>query len=181
MTSAKKKGARVRVRRTTARTRGTLLSPPVDRRESSSIRDFSLSLPMALLQAREAVMQHFRASLRHHNLTEQQWRVLRAVNAVDEIKVTDLARRTFLRGPSLTRILRDLDARRLIERRASNTDLRSGLISISPNGEKIIDVVGPESEAIYAEIARRIGDPELIRLQELLKRLEQELSSEIKV
>ncbi|MDP7101742.1 MAG: hypothetical protein QF503_11390, partial [Rhodospirillales bacterium] len=44
-----------------------------------SLRDFSRSLPMALLRAREAVMERFRPSLRTHGLTDQQWRVLRAL------------------------------------------------------------------------------------------------------
>ncbi len=83
------------------------------------MREFSRSLPMSLLRAREAVMRQFRPSLRNHGLTEQQWRILRALTAVDTIEVTELARVAFLLGPSLSRILRDLEARDLIERRAA--------------------------------------------------------------
>src|SRR4030081_2157398 len=88
------------------------------------MREFSRSLPMSLLRAREAVMRHFRPSLRDHGLTEQQWRILRALASIDAIEVTELARVAFLLGPSLSRILRDLEARRLIERRAAKADLR---------------------------------------------------------
>src|ERR1700722_6444323 len=70
------------------------------------MREFSRSLPMSLLRAREAVMRQFRPSLRNHGLTEQQWRILRALTAVDTIVVTELARVAFLLGPSLSRILR---------------------------------------------------------------------------
>jgi homoprotocatechuate degradation regulator HpaR len=136
---------------------------------------------MALLKAREAVMRHFRASLRRHNLTEQQWRVLRALDAVDEIKMTELARQTFLHGPSLTRILRDLFARGLIARRTPADDLRFGLISISKHGLSVISEVAPESEAIYAEIARRIGEEDLMKIEEVLTRLEKELAADIRI
>src|SRR5436853_6290640 len=98
------------------------------------MREFSRSLPMSLLRAREAVMRQFRPSLRHHGLTEQQWRILRALTAVDAIEVTELARTAFLLGPSLSRILRDLEARDLIERRTPEADLRRGEVSISPKG-----------------------------------------------
>jgi len=81
------------------------------------MREFSRSLPMSLLRAREAVMRHFRPSLRNHGLTEQQWRILRALASIDAIEVTELAHVAFLLGPSLSRILRDLEARHLIERR----------------------------------------------------------------
>ena len=77
---------------------------------------------MSLLRAREAVMRQFRPSLRNHGLTEQQWRILRALTAVDNIEVTELARTAFLLGPSLSRILRDLEARHLIERRTRKVE-----------------------------------------------------------
>src|SRR5258708_24961626 len=94
------------------------------------MREFSRSLPMSLLRAREAVMRHFRPSLRDHGLTEQQWRILRALAPIETIEVTELARVAFLLGPSLSRILRDLDARHLIERRVANADLRPRGLSI---------------------------------------------------
>ena len=62
------------------------------------MREFSRSLPMSLLRAREAVMRQFRPSLRHHGLTEQQWRILRALAAVETIEVTELARSPFCWG-----------------------------------------------------------------------------------
>jgi homoprotocatechuate degradation regulator HpaR len=141
------------------------------------MREFSRSLPMALLRAREAVMRQFRPSLRDHGLTEQQWRILRALAALDAIEVTELARVAFLLGPSLSRILRDLEARHLIERRAAKTDLRRGLVSISAKGVKLIEAVAPSSEAIYAAITRRYGARKLAELQQMLHALERSLAA----
>ena len=132
------------------------------------MRDFSRSLPMSLLRAREAVMRQFRPSLRHHGLTEQQWRILRALAAVETIEVTELARMAFLLGPSLSRILRDLEARQLIERRVAEADLRRAVVSISAKGLKLIEAVAPSSEAIYAAITRRYGARKLAELQDML-------------
>ena len=140
------------------------------------MREFSRSLPMALLRAREAVMRQFRPSLRRHGLTEQQWRILRALAAVDNIEVTELARTAFLLGPSLSRILRDLEARRLIERKTAKTDLRRGVVSISEKGVRLMELVAPSSEAIYAEITRRYGVRKLAELQDMLGALEASLA-----
>jgi homoprotocatechuate degradation regulator HpaR len=140
------------------------------------MREFSRSLPMSLLRAREAVMRHFRPSLRDHGLTEQQWRILRALAAIETIEVTELARVAFLLGPSLSRILRDLEARHLIERRVAKADLRRGVVSISPKGLKLIEAVAPSSEAIYAAITRRYGARKLAELQDMLHALEDRLS-----
>ncbi len=139
------------------------------------MREFSRSLPMALLRAREAVMRQFRPSLRDNGLTEQQWRILRALAGIDQIEISDLARETFLLGPSLSRILRDLEARRLIRRRSPQSDLRRGLVSISPAGLALIDAVAPVSETIYAEITRRYGTKKLEALHVMLRELEAEL------
>ena len=98
------------------------------------MREFSRSLPMSLLRAREAVMRQFRPSLRNHGLTEQQWRILRALTAVEAIEVTELARVAFLLGPSLSRILRDLEARQSDRAATAKADLRRGVVSISPKG-----------------------------------------------
>jgi homoprotocatechuate degradation regulator HpaR len=140
------------------------------------MREFSRSLPMSLLRAREAVMRQFRPSLRRFDLTEQQWRILRALAAIDEIEVTELAHTAFLLGPSLSRILRDLDARGLIARKTAKTDLRRGVISISEKGIKLMEVVAPSSEAIYAAITRRYGAKKLAELQDMLGALEASLA-----
>ncbi|GLR86740.1 homoprotocatechuate degradation operon regulator HpaR [Bradyrhizobium iriomotense] len=140
------------------------------------MREFSRSLPMSLLRAREAVMRQFRPSLRQNGLTEQQWRILRALAAIDAVEVTELARTAFLLGPSLSRILRDLEARHLIERKTAKEDQRRSMVSISEKGVKLMAVVAPTSEAIYAEITRRFGARKLTELQEMLGELEQCLS-----
>src|SRR6201987_5269673 len=140
------------------------------------MREFSRSLPMSLLRARGAGLRPFRPSLRQHDLTEQQWRILRALAAIDTIEVTELARTAFLLGPSLSRILRDLEARRLIERKTAKSDLRRAMVSISERGLKLMEVVAPSSEAIYAAITRRYGARKLAELQDMLHMLEASLA-----
>ena len=161
-------------RKKSARNSGSSASGAAARRVL--MRDFSRSLPMSLLRAREAVMRQFRPSLRHHGLTEQQCRILRALAAVETIEATELARTAFLLGPSLSRILRDLEARQLIERRLASADQRRSVLSISARGLKLMEEVAPSSEAIYAAITRRYGARKLAELQDMLGVLERSLS-----
>lgn len=140
-----------------------------------ALREFSRSLPMALMRAREATMRFFRPSLRAHGLSEQQWRVLRALAARGPTEAMALARATFLLPPSLSRILRDLGTRRLIERRVDSSDLRRSVIVVSAAGYELIATQAPASEAGYAEIARRFGAERLEQLQAELDALEEAL------
>ena len=49
------------------------------------------SLTLALLEAREAIMSHFRSALNEVGLTEQQWRIIRILYQYEEqLKFNDL-------------------------------------------------------------------------------------------
>ncbi len=153
------------------------MTKPWDRPSNVKLRSFSKSLPMSLLLAREAVMQRFRTSLHLFNITEQQWRVLRALSSINEIEVTALAKVTYLLTPSLSRILKDIEARGFIIRRSAPEDMRRALISISPMGLKVIDAVAPYSEGIYGEIYQAFGKERMDHLQQLLKELTETLNA----
>ena len=139
------------------------------------MRPFSESLPMALLRSREAVMRLFRPGLRKHGVTEQQWRVLRALAHRGPLEVTELAAATFLLAPSLSRILPDLERRQLIGRRQVDTDLRRSVVSLQPKGLRLIGSHAPYAEQMYARIAARFGTERTAELLRLLQDLESSL------
>jgi homoprotocatechuate degradation regulator HpaR len=140
------------------------------------MRAFSKSLPMELMRAREAVMRRFRPSLRDHGVTEQQWRILRALAHSGPLEVSALAEATYLLAPSLSRILPDMEARHLISRRQADSDLRRSVISLERKGLRLIATHAPRSESIYEEIARRFGEQRLEQLFTLLRELEEALA-----
>lgn len=57
--------------------------PPTTPRETFGLASTDRTLPMALLRAREAVMDMFRPHLAAHGVTEQQWRVMRVLAELD--------------------------------------------------------------------------------------------------
>jgi len=129
------------------------------------MRSFDESLPMALLQARETTMRRFRPLLAAHDLTEQQWRVLRALSATSEpLRVGELADHTFLLAPSLSRILSALESRSLVERTTAEHDQRRANITLSAAGLRLVREVAPTSEEAYGEIEAAFGSTRLRRL-----------------
>ena len=136
--------------------------------KSEPIRDFQHSLPMELLKAREAAMSRFRPMLRRHGLTEQQWRVIRALAAYDTIDASELAKRSFLLAPSLTRILQFLEQEKLVKRSSDANDQRRYVFVLTGKGRRIYDEVGPDSELLYAEIEKEFGTEKLETLYGLL-------------
>jgi homoprotocatechuate degradation regulator HpaR len=121
---------------------------------------------MAMLRAREAVMQGFRPNLQANGINEQQWRVLRALAAAEggEMAVGLLAERTLLLGPSLSRILVKLEDLGLISRRPDAGDARRTFIAISPSGIDLARSIAEHSESLYDGIERRFGRDRLAAL-----------------
>jgi homoprotocatechuate degradation regulator HpaR len=144
-------------------------------RKALPMRAFSESLPMALLRTREAVMCLFRPGLRSRGVTEQQWRILRALAHTGPMEITELAEATFLLGPSLSRILPDMEKRQLVNRRQVDSDLRRSVVSLEPKGLRLIAAHAPDSERIYAEIAERFGVERVTQLFTLLHELQDTL------
>lgn len=148
------------------------------RKDANHLRDFERSLPMELLKARESAMARFRPMLRDHGLTEQQWRVIRALAALDQINASELARRSFLLAPSLTRILQYLEAEKLVKRSSDANDQRRAVFSLTAKGKKLFARVAPDSETLYIKIEQEFGADKLGRLYELLAEFYQTIAAE---
>lgn len=137
--------------------------------DAIGMRPFSQSLPMALLRAREEAMRRFRPLLAVHDLTEQQWRVLRALTAADgRLDLTGLAERTALQVPSASRIIANLEGRGLVERGTTEGDQRRASLGLSSAGRELVRRIAPRSEAAYNRIEEEFGAERLARLLEEL-------------
>jgi homoprotocatechuate degradation regulator HpaR len=147
-------------------------------RQNEVLRDFRRSLPMELLKAREAAMARFRPMLRDHGFTEQQWRVIRALSDYSGIDATELARRSFLLAPSLTRILQFLESENLVKRGSDSKDQRRAVFALTRKGRAVFAKVAPHSESLYATIEAEFGADKLEALYTLLAQFYGTLAAE---
>ena len=152
-------------------------TPNEDPGAESPMRDFQHSLPMALLRAREAVMERFRPLLASQDITEQQWRIIRALWEAGELEISELARRCCILLPSMSGMLKRLEARSLVQRTAADADQRRSLISLTTEARRLFQQMAPFSEARYAEIEQLFGTKRLHTLYTLLFELETVLRS----
>ena len=113
-------------------------------------------------------MSHFRPIMREHDITEQQWRVIRALYGTDGLEATALAEKTMLLMPSLTRILKTLEEQKLVKRLNVQGDNRRKHICIARRGQDLHAKMAPLSEAEYKKIESQIGTKKLAELYKLL-------------
>ncbi len=123
---------------------------------AKELRAFEDALPIALLRAREAVMIRFRPMLAKNGVTEQQWRVLRAIQENKNVDATKLSEWCCLLMPSLSRILRTMESDGLITRTRATDDARRQSVELTADGKALFEKIAPQSEAIYAEIEQAL-------------------------
>jgi homoprotocatechuate degradation regulator HpaR len=134
-------------------------------------RDTRRALPIALLRAREVVMARFRPILAAHDVTEQQWRVIRVLGEESPLDATEVADRACVLAPSLTRIIRALEERKLISRARDAVDGRRICLALAATGLQLIQEVTPEISPVYAELEAQYGRERIELLLDMLGEL----------
>lgn len=136
----------------------------------SLLRGYDNSLPIALLRARETVIARFRPNLAKHKITEQQWRVLRALAESKSADATRLSDICCILMPSLSRILKNLEARQYIGRRRVAGDGRRQEIFLTEKGYTVFSKVAVIAAEIYEQIEAESS-------AELINRIEKDLGT----
>jgi len=130
---------------------------------------FAKTLPMLLLATREAATQRFRHLNQAYGLTEQQWRVIRALAEVDSLEIHALSALCRIHAASLSRILPKLDRAGLIARSAKAADQRCVIVSLQPRGRQLIKDLASEATRVYERLARDVGAERLARMYQMLE------------
>lgn len=141
-----------------------------DQTRSPKIRGFESALPIALLRARQATAHKFKRHIDAEGLTQPQWRVIRALAAAAPLDIATLASRCVLMQPSVSRLVKGLEQRNLVET-IESVDARRRLLRLTEAGRALFDRVAVISEAVYRDIEAVYGREELSRLVEMLLRL----------
>lgn len=144
---------------------------------SYPLPSFHRSLPMLLLRGRDAAMLHFRPILHEAGLTEQQWRVLRALKDSIPSDISSLAKKCYVLLPSMSGIVQRLETKGLVQRQENSNDQRSSLISLTSEGESVIQELIPRLSACYQVIQELMTEEKLEQLYSLLLELEDKLQS----
>ncbi|MCC2097428.1 MAG: winged helix DNA-binding protein [Hyphomicrobiales bacterium] len=146
---------------------------PEDQTPTRKDDDELYAIALACTRGREAIVSRFRELLGRNDLTEQQWRVMRAMYEVRSMETTDLCARCCIHKVSMMRILRTLMERGLLEREQDRQDKRRHIVSITGAGDALIVPILPAARQIYDDILDRLGRSKARQLVALLDELAQ--------
>lgn len=129
------------------------------------------NLPQLFLRAREELLCHFRPIITHFGLTEQQWRILRALSETDQLEPREICEICHILSPSLAGVLTRMEEMGLVTRTRMQEDQRRVIVRLTPKSEKLVSELGPLIVAQYRLIEESFG-PELIKqLYEVMDRV----------
>jgi homoprotocatechuate degradation regulator HpaR len=136
------------------------------------------NLPLLLLQAREQVIARFRPILNEHGITEQQWRIVRALIDTGPLEPREIGELCRISSPSLAGVLSRMEELGYIRRKRLDHDQRRLRVSLTPRSRALSARMAPQIEATYRDIETLIGERFAASFYETLDELIAALSAE---
>jgi DNA-binding MarR family transcriptional regulator len=124
-----------------------------------------------LARAERRVARRLDATLRAHDITAEQWRVLTLLSDGAGHPMSEIANYAMVPPPTLTKLVDRLIDRALVHRRVDVADRRRVLVLLTERGTRLSTLLATEVEAAERELAATLGEPETARLVELLGQL----------
>lgn len=115
------------------------------------------NLPLLLLHARESVIARFRPILNAHGVTEQQWRIVRALLERGPLEPRQIGEVCRISSPSLAGVLARMDDMGLVKRERLEHDQRRVKVSLTAKSRALAARLAPQIEEIYQTIEGHIG------------------------
>lgn len=128
------------------------------------------NLPMLLAQTRERVLARFRPILNAHDITEQQWRIVRTLLETGALEPNRIVALCGISSPSLAGVLARMESLGLVTRERMPEDQRRVLVSLTDRSRDLALQMAPDIEAMYAQLAEQVGAE---RLQHLYRTLDE--------
>lgn len=103
------------------------------------------------------MMERFRPLLSAHGLTEQQWRIMRALHERGPLEPRQLSDICTISSPSMAGVLARMEATDLVTKERFAEDQRRVLVSLTAKSLKLVEELSGEVEARYTELEAQVG------------------------
>jgi DNA-binding MarR family transcriptional regulator len=134
---------------------------------------------MGLLQGKAYSRLHTNLSrtLVRHDISIPEWKLLGQVGDHQGIKLSNLAEILGYDPPLVTKLVKQLEKKRLVHRVASQTDERAKIITITSKGSVLLNTIEPEVRLLLRGILSGITAAELQVYKKVLQTIIQNTDS----
>lgn len=139
------------------------------------------SLPMILSRSLDDIMPQYRSLFQAHGITDQQWRVMRALWEKEHLTSKKISQITLIPAPSLVGILDRLEKKGLLGRLRSVKDRRLVFIRPTRAGRELQELMLPKIEEIHNFLKERVTSTEWNEMKRILDKLSGHSSPSAKI
>lgn len=125
--------------------------------------DLQSSLPYLLARAGIRTGQAFSLEIKQFGLTLNEWRVGATLRQQPHQRLSEVAEHTSIDASTLSRLIDSMVQRKLVLRERSADDARAVALSLTQEGEGMIDKVVPLAQ-LYERVAMAGISPEHVQL-----------------
>jgi MarR family transcriptional regulator for hemolysin len=116
----------------------------------------------SLFNLRNGIRFAIDAAFRPLGITDATWRTLYYLEQTGSgVNQKQLAEVMGIEGPSLVRLLDNLESKKLIERRPSETDRRAKSIHLTPEGKELLVDLHQISDSVRVELLSEVSEQDL--------------------
>jgi DNA-binding MarR family transcriptional regulator len=143
--------------------------PSVD--SGSHVHGGEPSVAALLAAVRYHLKQEFLREIQGHGVTTAQMRLLLGLSGAESLSITELAARTMMDPPMVTRVVDRLVAATLVARYPDKTDRRRVRVSLTARGRALRRRLRPVAARIEERSLRGLAKQEAALLRALLRRV----------
>lgn len=149
-------------------------------RQTRPFRNAAQEASLALLRTTDLLRRVATARLTPHDLTLQQYNVLRILRgAQGPLPTLEIAERMLEQAPGITRLIDRLEAKQLVARVPCKTDRRQVHCHITPTGLELLSRLDPDIDQADGLLERVLTPDQLQQLVALLAVAREALSADL--
>ncbi|MDX2183312.1 MAG: MarR family transcriptional regulator [Gemmatimonadaceae bacterium] len=149
-------------------------------RQTRPFRNAAQEASLSLLRTADLFRRLGAATLAPHDLTLQQYNVLRILRGANgPLPTLEIAERMLEQAPGITRLVDRLEAKQLVERIPCKTDRRQVHCRISATGLELLETLDPVMEEADGLLARALSPEQLQQLIDTLAAAREALTADL--
>lgn len=132
-------------------------------------------LPYRLSLLTNTVSQGIAESYRHdHDISVIEWRILAVLGHFPGLTASEVVNRTAMDKVAISRAVKGLMARGLLERKTDRADRRRRRLFITPEaGLQVLNHVVPRAQEFEKQLLRALNKNEVVELNRLISKLQE--------
>lgn len=135
-------------------------------REQEALRALTI-----LLRASGSVSNMLKKDMQSYGLNPTEFTVMEVLYSKGKQPIQIIGNKVLLASSSITYVIDQLEKKNLVERKVNENDRRVTLVSLTTEGQEMMESIFPQHTEIINELFGGLTDEELVQFSESLKKV----------